>query len=156
MPVTPPTPTPYLFTVGSTFAVSTDSGSSWITVGGTKSVTPSGQKRNFSDTTNLGSAGGYMESAPTLKDPGQVAVAGVFDQHDAGQIALQAAYDAGTLLLCKETLTLQGTDTTGATREYFGFVQEPLTFPVNGEIAQFSASIKITGQIIFTAGTPAS
>ncbi|AEU36178.1 phage tail protein [Granulicella mallensis] len=121
-----------------------------------KTTQYSGRKMDTEDITNMSSAGVTREYAPTLNDAGQLAISGVWDPSDPGQLMLSAAFDAQTLLSVKHQLPLiqdaATVQTTGPLLTYVGYVTES-TFDIQfDKSSTFNATIKITGVITIAPG----
>lgn len=115
------------------------------TVGEVISLKKSGSKMGTDDATNLNSPSNYKEFIATTKDGGTWAVEYNFVPGDAGQVALQAAYEAGTLLSFKITLPNSlGAFTFNAIVEEHG----NYTFAVDKK-ATDSLQLKISGPVTF-------
>ena len=112
-------------------------------IGGLTNISRSGADRNFPDITTHDSAGGYKEYTTGLKDGGTCELSGMFDATNAGQDLLRAGSDA--VQACVITLP------SGTTISFSGFIQPPNEEVPLDDAVTFSASIKITGAITYSA-----
>jgi len=144
--------TVFVLGAGSVFSISSN-GTTFTPVNQLKTASFSNTKLDTEDISNMGSPSAFREYAPTLLDSGQVAISGVFDPHDAGQIALAAAFNAITQLTCKLVFPVMTGDTTGFTREFSAWVTEYTLTDAFDKSATISATFKITGPITDTAPT---
>jgi hypothetical protein len=128
-------------------------------VGQIKTVQFNGQKWSFDDITNLNSPAvgpGVLEEAmPSKLSPGELAMAGIFLPGDAGQQALETAFQSGSL----ENFTVQlpkgpGQTTSGNLYAFSGYVQEfPAPDVQFDKVVNFKCTIKLTTVIALTQGS---
>lgn len=135
---------------GSVLSISTDGGTTYIPLGQIKTCSFSGSKTDFEDVTNFDSTLSVREFAPTLIDPGQVTINGVFNPDDAGQTALQAAFNASTLLTVKLVLAKVAGDPTALQRQFTGYVQDHNIDVQHDKATGLACTIRITAPIIDT------
>jgi len=148
------TATSFILGAGSTFSISTDGGTTYTPINQMKTVSFSGEKTAFDDITNMSSPNAFNEKVPTTIDSGTCSLSGVFDPHDAGQTALQAARIARTLCSCKLVLTTMTGDTTGFTRVFNAYVDAaPLSASFDKSVT-IAPSFTITGGFTDTVPTP--
>lgn len=116
-----------------------------VTVGKVVSIGEIGGDSQEIDVTTLDSQGGYREYAQGYKDAGSLAVQGYHDGTDAGQAALQAAFDSG------EAGAVEIVFSDGATASFSAFVKRYAlgAAKVDGAVG-FSATLRITGKVTFT------
>ena len=113
----------------------------FTTIAEVTSVDFAGPNVKTEDATNMGSPGGYMESIPTLIDPGEATIALHFLQADAGQKALLADCKAKVLR------NFQCVWPNGAVRAFAAYVTN---FPIKGpvdKIMDVTLKLKISGPI---------
>ncbi len=131
----------------------------YTAVGQIKTIQFNGQKWSFDDITNLGSPAigpGVLEEAlPAKLAPGELAVGGIFLPNDAGQEALNTAFQAGTLENFKVQLPMgPGQTTAGNVYAFSGYVQEfPAPDVQFDKIVNFKVTIKLTTVITLTQGS---
>lgn len=135
-----------------------------LTVGGSavgqlKTIQVSTAKWSMDDITNTGSPavgiGVIKEIIPTVLDPGECSLDGVWLYNDVGQQALLTAFNAGALVVCVVTLLKgEGQTTTGTTLTFSGYVNDPPFPDISFDKAlTFKASITITTQIVIAYGS---
>lgn len=112
-------------------------------IGGLETINRTGADRNFVDVTTHDSVGGYREYVPGLKEGGTLELTGKFNIADAGQVALRAGGDAVQVVV----ITLPD----GTTIGFSGYIQPPNEDVPLDDAVTFTASIKITGAITYTA-----
>ena len=144
--------TKYVLGKGSVFSISTTSGGTFTPVKQIKTIQFSGGKSDTEDITNLDSTGNYREFATTLLDAGQVALSGVFDPLDPGQLMFAAAFTGQTLLFCKLQYPPTQGQTTGFLRTFTGWVVEQNQDAQFDKSSTISATIKVTGPFTDVAG----
>lgn len=133
--------------------------STYTAVGQIKTIQFNGQKWSFDDITNLNSPAvgpGVLEEAlPAKLAPGELAVAGIFLPNDAGQEALNTAFQAGTLENFKVQLPMgPGQTTAGNLYAFSGYVQEfPAPDVQFDKVVNFKVTIKLTTVITLTQGS---
>lgn len=118
-----------------------------------KTTNYSGTKLDTDDITNMTSPGAFREYAPTLNDAGQLAISGVFDPADPGQLMFSAAFNAQTLISVKHQFPVAQGQTTGFLRTFVGYVTENTLDLQFDKASTFNATIKITGPITDTPGS---
>lgn len=118
-----------------------------------KTTNYTGTKLDTDDITNMSSPGAFREYAPTLNDAGQLAVSGVFDPADPGQLMFSAAFNAQTLISVKHQYAPAQGQTTGFLRTFSGYVVENTLDLQFDKTSTFNATIKITGPITDTPGS---
>lgn len=119
-----------------------------------KTFSFSGTKNDTVDVTNSDSAGRAHEFIVTLLDSGTIAIAGNYVGNDAGQMAVRAAFNAGTVLPYKIVLPMTASQVTnGDTLSFLALVEEnDLDVQFDKEIS-FSIKCKISGVITYAAGS---
>jgi hypothetical protein len=141
---------------GSVFSISSD-GTTFTPVKQQKTVNFSGSKSDLEDITNMDSPAATREWAPTLLDSGQCAIQGVFLDSDPGQLAVNAAYQAQTLLQCKLQMAPGVGQSTGFLRTFSAYVTEGGNLDAQfDKSTTFSATFKLTGAWTDTPGTTGS
>jgi predicted secreted protein len=141
---------------GSTFSISIDGGTAFTLCKQIKTTQYSGAKTDLEDITNMDSPGAFREFLPTLLDSGQVAIGGVSDLTDAGQLVVNAAFIAQTKVIVKHQYPPAAGQTTGFLRTFAGYIQDNNLDAQFDKASSFAATIKITGPITDTAGTTGS
>lgn len=114
----------------------------------------SGGKNDTDDVTNSDSPGRAKEFIATLLDSGSLKCGGNYVGDDAGQLALRTAFASGAFT--NFTLVLPKTKTQTATGDEFAFsaiVEESNIDVQYDKAVTWSGSLKISGLIVFTAGT---
>jgi len=140
---------------GSTLSIAT-AGSGTLTYTEVKQIKTtqySGTKMDTEDITNMDSPGAFREYAPTLNDGGQLAVSGVFDPADPGQLMFSAAFNAQTLISVKHQFAPASGQTVGFLRTFVGYVTENTLDLQFDKSSTFNGTLKITGQITDTPGS---
>lgn len=95
------------------------------------------------DTTTLDSAGGYRTFIGGFKDGGEITISGYFESGDLGQIALNAAFEAGSLQDYEITFPAE----MSASWTFKGVVTAYQAGSASLEdLLAFEATIKISGQ----------
>jgi hypothetical protein len=131
----------------------------FTTVGQIKTIQFNGQKWSFDDVTNLNSpavgVGVLEEALPAKMAPGELAIGGIFLPNDAGQEALNTAFQAGTLENFKVQLPMgPGQTTAGNLYAFSGYVQEfPAPDVQFDKIVNFKVTIKLSTVITLTQGS---
>lgn len=97
------------------------------------------------DVTALDSASGYREFLQGFKDSGEVALTGLFDKADAGQLALRTAYANGTAYAT--VITFPDSSTVSFSSYVKGFSVGAAE--VDGAVG-FGATLRITGAVTVT------
>lgn len=139
---------------GGSLAISIDAGTTYTTVLQAKAVSFSGPKSSFDDKTNLSSPGAVQEFQPTTIDPGTASFTVVWNQSDAGQLALAGAFYAQTLCTFKATYPPQAGLTHGPIKTFSAYISEyGLPSMDIAKTSEFTVQLRITGQITETAGT---
>ena len=130
-------------------------GTSPVAIGEVKNAPMNRGKWKFVDVTNFES-GADSETLPVIRDNGTISLEGNRVSSDAGQVAVEAAYQNGTLA----TYTLQlpvntaaGQTTTGDKYVFKAYVESSdFTVDVQKEI-DFKVSLRISGATTLTAGS---
>ena len=104
------------------------------------------------DVTTLDSSGGYREFVGGLKDGGELPVDGYLNAGDAGQTAIQAAFDAGVAVPCSIVFPA----TIGYTWTFNGLVTGFKTGAALEDAVSFSATIKVSGKPTLAASVTIS
>ena len=87
-----------------------------------------------------------------MLDAGQVAIGGVSKLSDPGQLALNAAFIAQTLVIVQHQYLPLAGQTVGFLRAYSGYLQDNNLDTQFDKANSFAATIKVTGQITDTPG----
>jgi len=149
------TPTKFHLGKGGAFSISTDGGTTYTQVKQLKTCSFTGAKSDFEDVTNMDSPGATREWAPTLLDGGQCQIQGVFLDSDTGQLAFNAAYAAQALLTCKLQMAPRAGQTVGFKRVFTAYCEEGNNLDAQfDKSSTFQGTLKITGPVTDTAGTP--
>ena len=126
----------------------------FTTVAELKTFSFSGTKNDTEDVTNSDSTGRAHEFIVTLLDSGEISIAGNYVGGDVGQIAFRAAFNAGSVVPFKMTLPVgPGQTTSGDVFAFIGAVVENALSVEYNKANSFSAKVKISGVISYTAGT---
>ena len=139
--------------LGTILSIGTTGGTpTFTTVGEVKSFSQSGRQVSTEDVTNMQSSA--KEFIPTLVDSGTWDITGNRVSSDAGQVAMEAAFQGLTVLPFK--IQLPKTSTQNSTGDLFTFnalVQE-LDYTVGVDKATtFSCKLKVSGLIALTIGS---
>ena len=127
-------------------------GTSPTLIGEVKSIKQTGNQWDTEETTNLQSTA--KEFLPTLQDSGEYQIDGNRVAGDAGQVALEAAFAAGSLQPFKVTIPKSALQTT--TGDSYAFTAMVLSREFSYEstkVIPFSVKLKVSGPITFTAGS---
>jgi predicted secreted protein len=124
----------------------------FTTVGEIKGINQSGRQWATEDVTNMESK--KREFIPTLADSGTWQIQGSRVGGDAGQVALETAFNAGALHTFSITLPkATGQTTSGDKFEFTALIQDfNYSFAVD-KVGTFTATLKVSGDIDFTAGS---
>lgn len=146
--------TKFVIGKGTVISISVDGGHTFTPVKQLKTGSFTGRKSDLEDITNMDSAGATREWAPTLIDNGQLAVSGVFDPADPGQLAVNVAFTAQTLVEVQVQYP-KATDqvNSGLLRAFSAYVTESNLDAQFDKTSTFSATLKITGPITDTPGS---
>lgn len=112
-------------------------------IGGLTSIGTPEKSADMLETTTLDITDGYKTYIQGIKDGGEISVKGFFDTADAGQMALDTAFEAGTL----DTYIIAFPVSIGATFTFSGIITK---FTV-GEVTiedplSFELTVKISGK----------
>jgi predicted secreted protein len=94
------------------------------------------------DTTTLDSNGGYRTFTGGFKDGGEVSLSGYFGPGDAGQLALDAAYESGNA----EAFEIIFPSALGASWVFSGVVTAFSTGAELEDLVSFEATVKVSGK----------
>lgn len=128
-----------------------------VVIGSLTNISPPEKSADTKEVTTLDVTDGYKRFIAGLKDGGEVTVKGYFDSSDAGQIALDTGFEAGT----EDTFVIAFPATIGAT---FTFAAVITKFKV-GEVdlenpLEFEATLKVSGKpdlaVVASAGISAA
>lgn len=112
-------------------------------IGGLTSISTPEKSADTIDTTTLDAANGYKTYIQGIKDGGEITVKGFFDTSDAGQMALDTAFEAGTL----DEYIITFPSTIGATFTLSGIITKYTAGEATIEDpASFELTIKISGK----------
>lgn len=119
-------------------------------IGGLKSIGEVGGTADEIDVTTLDAVNGYKEYLQGFKDSGELAISG-FLMADKNQEDLTTAYNSGTASECK--ILFPG----GGTLTFTAWVKSVKYGPADvGNGIGFSATLRITGQVTYTASGSSS
>jgi hypothetical protein len=124
----------------------------FIAVGEIRSLSQTGRQAKTDDVTNLQS--GAVEFIPTLVDSGTYDFTCNRVGGDAGQIAMENAFNGLTLHNFKLQLIKSGSQTTtGDLYTFYGLIQElSYTFAPDKAVT-FTGKLRVSGLITYTAGS---
>lgn len=125
----------------------TPAGGAQVTVGKLTKVGEIAPEAEEVDVTTLDSTGGYREYMQGWRDAGTIAVSGFFDSGDAGQTALRTAFASGAAGAFEVAFADGSKSTFSAFVKRFSVGSAE----VDGAVG-FSAQLRATGAITFTAG----
>jgi len=94
------------------------------------------------DTTTLDSDGGYRTFTGGFKDGGEVSLSGFFEPGDTGQMAMDAAFEAGEALAFQIIFPVS----LGASWSFQGVVTAFSTGAELEELVSFEATVKVSGK----------
>jgi TP901-1 family phage major tail protein len=117
-----------------------------VKVGGLTSIGGVEKSADTLDTTTLDSDGGYRTFTGGFKDGGEVSLSGYFEPGDAGQRALDEAYEEGGV----EEFSIVFPTELGASWEFDGVVTAVSTGAELEELVSFEATIKVSGKPTLT------
>ena len=114
-------------------------------LGGLTSIGTPEKSADTIETTTLDVTDGYKTFIQGIKDGGEISVKGFFDTADAGQMALDTAFEAGTL----DTYVITFPATIGATFTFTGIITKYTPGEVTIEDPlSFELTIKVSGKPI--------
>lgn len=120
-----------------------------VAIGSLNKIKPPEKSADTIDVTTIDVVDGYKKFIAGFKDGGEVTVGGYFDFTDAGQLALDSAFDAGT----EGAYTIVFPASIGATFTFTGIVTKYAVGEANPDDALgFEATIKVIGKPVL-AGT---
>ena len=123
-----------------------------VNIGSLTKIAPPERSTDSIDITTLDVVDGYKKFMPGLKDGGEVTVSGFFDSADAGQLALDTAFKAGS----EDTYIITFPAPIGATFTFSAIVIKFTPGEVNTEDPlSFELTLKVTGKPIL-AVTPSA
>jgi predicted secreted protein len=140
--------------LGTTLAVNTgtDAEPTWTPVAELKSINQSGRQVATEDVTNFQSSA--REFIPTLLDAGSWDIAGSRIATDAGQLAMETAFQGLTIKDFQIQLPKAGGQTTaGDMFEFSALIQELNYSIADDKAVTFSAKLKVSGNIVLTPGS---
>ena len=124
----------------------------YTSVGEVKSLNQSGRQVSTEDVTNMQSLA--KEFIPTLVESGTWDIAGNRIGGDAGQIAMEGAFNGLTLVPFKIQLPKSGGQTTTGDLFAFTALVQELDYSLSVDKAvTFTAKLKVSGVITETAGS---
>jgi len=129
------------------------------TVGQLKTVQMGSAKWSTDDITNVASptsgSGVIKEIIPSILDYGECSLDGIWLYNDAGQLALQTAFNTGASVACVVTLLKgEGQTTTGTSLSFSGYVTDPPFPQISFDKAvTFKSIIKISGTVTIAYGS---
>jgi hypothetical protein len=137
--------------LGSILAIETGD-STFTTIGEIKSINQSGRQWATEDVTNMEST--KREFISTLADSGTWQIQGSRVGGDAGQVAMESAFNGGALESFKITLPkAAGQTSTGDTYTFDALIQDlNYSFSVD-KVDTFTATLKVSGDITVTPGS---
>ncbi|HEV2324561.1 MAG TPA: hypothetical protein VGS10_11480 [Terracidiphilus sp.] len=117
-----------------------------------------GQKWSYDDLTNGNSPavgpGVQKESIPSVVDPGEISIGGVYLASDAGQAMLATAFNSGVLYDFKLQLPPAPGETTGELKTFSGYVEDPAYPDIQfDKTLTFKTTIKLNTMVTTTAGS---
>lgn len=142
--------------LGTTLKINTGTSGSptWTLVGELTDTPLSGRKVDTTDTTNFQSTA--KEFKATIVESGNVKVTGNYLGTDAGQLALEAAFESLKTTQFQVTLPVTGTQgTSGDIWTFSAVVEELSPFGTLSptKVVSFQASLKVTGSFVVTRGS---
>lgn len=118
-----------------------------VVIGSLTSISPPEKSADTVDITTLDSADGYKKFIQGMKDAGEVTVAGYYDSEDAGQTALDTAFESGA----EETYTIEFPAAIGASFSFPGIVTNVKIGEANlDDPLGFEATLKVSGKPTLT------
>ena len=137
---------------GATVERSTD-GTTWTEIPECKGVAVPVVETEYLDATSLDSPNGFREYVKGMKDAGVISVpAGYTSAGYTQQLADQAAANS---IYYRTTMKPAPDQSTGDVFEFRGFPTPQLEAGDVGELVMMTISIRTTGDVEWTAGTPA-
>jgi hypothetical protein len=125
------------------------------TIGEVKNIKRSGNEWKTEDVSNMSTSTRSTEKLATILEQGKVELSGNRVSSDAGQVALDAAFETGLASSFLITLPKTATQTTAGDTYAFSAIvlsNAPSDLDVTKTI-QFGASLEITGDVTFTPAT---
>lgn len=114
-----------------------------VTIGSLTKIAPPEKSTDSIDVTTLDVVDGYKRFMPGLKDGGEVTVSGFFDSADAGQLALDTSFEAGS----EDTYIITFPSTIGATFTFAAIITKYTPGEVNTEDPlSFELTLKVSGK----------
>jgi hypothetical protein len=136
---------------GATVERSTDGGSTWANIPECTGIAIPATETDYQEVTSLDSPGGFREYIPGLKDAGTLSVpCGYTSDGYAQAVADQAL---GVPILYRTTLAVAVDQDTADVFEFEGFPTPTLEGNDVGAPVGMTLTIRITGDVTFTAGT---
>lgn len=130
----------------------TDETPVWTAVAELKSINQFGRQVATEDVTNFQSSA--REFIPTLLDAGSWDIAGSRIATDAGQLAMETAFQGLTLKQFEIQLPKAGGQTTTGDLFAFSALIQELNYTIGDDKAiTFSAKLKVSGNIVLTPGS---
>jgi len=124
----------------------------WTTVGEIKNITQSGRQVATEDVTNMQSSA--REFIPTLLDSGTWKIDCSYISGDAGQQAMESAFQSLTLKMFEIQLPKTSKQTSTGDLFAFSALVQDINHTISVEKAtMLSATIKVSGPITLTAGS---
>lgn len=137
---------------GATVERSDDDGTTWESIPECKGVAVPVVETEYLDATSLDSPNGFREYVKGMKDAGVISVpCGYTSAGYEQQLADQAA---ASPILYRTTMKAAPGQTTGDIFEFAGFPTPQLEAGDVGELVMMTISIRTTGDVEWTAGTP--
>jgi len=119
-----------------------------VIIGSLDKIKPPEKSADTIDVTTIDVTDGYKKFISGFKDGGEVTVGGYFDFTDAGQLALDASFDAGT----EDVYTIVFPPSIGATFTFTGVITKYAVGEANIKDALgFDATIKVVGKPVLAA-----
>lgn len=113
------------------------------TIGKITSINPAEKTWETADITTLDSANEYKNSIPIIKAGGEISITGFLNVSDAGQIALDTSFEAGSL----DAYTITYPTTIGADITFNAYVTKFKTGEANlSDAVGFEATLMIDGK----------
>jgi len=113
------------------------------TIGKLTSINPGEKTWETADITTLDSSDEYKNAIPILKAGGEIAISGFLNVSDAGQIALDTAFEAGTL----DAYTITYPSTIGADITFNAYVTKFKPGEANlSDAVPFEATLMVDGK----------
>lgn len=140
---------------GSKFKIKRGSDAAAIEVGDLTSVNTPDPETDEIDVSTLDSPGKAKEFILGATDYGELSVEGNFKPSDAGQAALYGAFQRGEEIEWEINAPLKTGETAAAKLAGKGFVSvcKPFGNAEEGSLLPFSATIRVSGEVKYTAPT---